>query len=109
MFFAQDMSEARPLGLVFGRERMAVGPLHDLPMSFKDQFHICDVETTIGYIGWIGAFKGVKGTGKEGIVEEGEEKVFKVWEIGSVKECWRHSVTSQGSYTSCQCLSRMCL
>ena len=28
-----------------------MGPLHGLPVSLKDQFHVKDVETTMGYIG----------------------------------------------------------
>ncbi|KAI7927361.1 hypothetical protein M0657_002963 [Pyricularia oryzae] len=31
-----------------------VGPLHGLPISLKDQFHVKGVETTMGYVGWIG-------------------------------------------------------
>lgn len=31
-----------------------IGPLHGLPISFKDQFHIKGVDTTIAYVGWIG-------------------------------------------------------
>lgn len=30
------------------------GPLHGLPISLKDQFHVQGVETTMGYAGWIG-------------------------------------------------------
>jgi amidase len=40
-----------------------VGPLHGLPVSFKDQFHVKDVDTTMAYVGWIGTFEGLKGTG----------------------------------------------
>jgi amidase len=32
----------------------------------KDQFHVKGLETTMGYVGWIGTFEGEKGTGKEG-------------------------------------------
>jgi hypothetical protein len=28
-----------------------IGPLHGLPVSLKDQFHVKGVETTMGYVG----------------------------------------------------------
>lgn len=28
-----------------------MGPLHGLPVSLKDQFHVKGVETTMGYVG----------------------------------------------------------
>lgn len=31
-----------------------IGPLHGLPISLKDQFHIQDTKLTMGYVGWIG-------------------------------------------------------
>ena len=34
-------------------------------MTLKDQFHIEGLETSMAYIGWIGTFEGVQGTGKE--------------------------------------------
>jgi amidase len=42
-----------------------VGPLHGVPISLKDQFHVEGVETTMGYVGWIGTFEGQRGTDKE--------------------------------------------
>lgn len=48
---------------------MPLGPLHGLPVSLKDQFHVKGVETTMGYVGWIGTFQGKKGTGMEKIHE----------------------------------------
>lgn len=35
-----------------------MGPLHGLPVSLKDQFHVKGVETTMGYVGWVGTFEG---------------------------------------------------
>ena len=42
-----------------------MGRLHGLPISLKDQFHVKGVETTMGYVGWIGTFEGKRGSGKE--------------------------------------------
>jgi amidase len=35
-----------------------MGPLHGVPISLKDQFHVKGVETTMGYVGWIGTHEG---------------------------------------------------
>jgi amidase len=59
-----------------------VGPLHGLPVSFKDQFHVKDVDTTMAYVGWIGTFEGLKGTGKEKVVES--ELVKELLSLGAV-------------------------
>ncbi|KAL8993932.1 MAG: hypothetical protein Q9188_007204, partial [Gyalolechia gomerana] len=34
------------------------GPLHGLPVSLKDQFHVVGYDTTMGYVGWIGTYEG---------------------------------------------------
>ncbi|KAL1649530.1 hypothetical protein SLS58_001586 [Diplodia intermedia] len=35
-----------------------LGPLHGLPVSLKDQFHVRGLDTSMGYIGWLGTFEG---------------------------------------------------
>jgi hypothetical protein len=35
----------------FAQHGKPLGPLHGLPISLKDQFHVRDVETTMGYVG----------------------------------------------------------
>lgn len=37
-----------------------LGPLHGLPISLKDQFHVKGVDTTMGYVGWIGGNLGIE-------------------------------------------------
>lgn len=37
---------------------MVVGPLHGLPVSLKDQFHVKGNATSMGYIGWLDTFEG---------------------------------------------------
>ena len=34
------------------------GPLHGLPISLKDQFHVSGHDTTMGYVGWIDTYEG---------------------------------------------------
>lgn len=85
IFFDQAIAEAKRLDAVFKSGKENLGPLHGLPMSFKDQFHIRDVETTMGYVGWIGTFEGVKGTGMERIIES--ELVRELRALGAVPFC----------------------
>lgn len=85
IFFEQAIAEAKRLDQGFKGGKGAVGPLHGLPMSFKDQFHVRDVETTMGYVGWIGTFEGLKGTGKEKVFES--ELVREVRALGAVPFC----------------------
>ncbi|KAI9696521.1 MAG: hypothetical protein M1820_008149 [Bogoriella megaspora] len=59
-----------------------LGPLHGLPVSLKDQFHIRGVETTMAWVGWVGTFEGKKGTGKERVVES--ELIKDLWNLGAV-------------------------
>jgi amidase len=56
-----------------------------VPVSLKDQFHVKDVETSMGYVGWIGTFEGKKGTGKEKVVES--EMVKMLRNAGAVLYC----------------------
>jgi len=46
-----------------------IGPLHGLPVMLKDQYHVKGVETSMGYVGWIGTVEGKKGTRKEKSVD----------------------------------------
>lgn len=59
------LARAKELDTYFDTHGRLFGPLHGLPASFKDQLHVEGLETTMGYVGWIGTFEGHKGTGKE--------------------------------------------
>lgn len=72
-----------------------MGPLHGLPVSLKDQFHVKGVETHMGYVGWIGTFQGKKGTGKERVFES--ELVKELRQLGAtlyVKTAVPHTLMS---------------
>lgn len=62
-----------------------MGPLHGVPISLKDQFHVKDVETTMGYVGWIDTFQGKKGDPRQKILES--EMVRELRNLGAVLYC----------------------
>lgn len=82
IFFEQAYASARQLDAHLQAHGQPVGPLHGLPVSLKDQFHVRDVETHMGYVGWIGTFQGVRGTGKERTFES--EMVRELRALGAV-------------------------
>ena len=85
IFFDAAIENAKALDQYYARNKAPIGPLHGLPVSLKDQFHVKDVETTMGYVGWIGTFEGKRGTGKEKIFES--EMVRELRELGAVLYC----------------------
>ncbi|OTB14987.1 hypothetical protein K445DRAFT_301576 [Daldinia sp. EC12] len=67
--FDEALKRAHELDDYFKTHDKLVGPLHGLPVTFKDQFHVKGLGTSLGYVGWIDTFEGKKGTGKEKIFE----------------------------------------
>ncbi|ENH65809.1 Acetamidase [Fusarium oxysporum f. sp. cubense race 1] len=59
IFFDQALERARYLDDYFAKHGTTLGPLHGLPISLKDQFHVKGVDTTMGYVGWIGGNLGI--------------------------------------------------
>ena len=82
IFFDQAIKSAKELDKYFEKHKKPIGPLHGLPVSLKDQFHVKGVETHMGYVGWIGTFQGQKGTGKEKVFES--EMVRELRSLGAV-------------------------
>lgn len=85
IFFDAAIEDAKRLDAYFSRHKKTIGPLHGVPVSLKDQFHVKDVETTMGYVGWIGTFEGKKGTGKERVYES--EMVRMLRNAGAILYC----------------------
>lgn len=54
IFFDAALKDAEGLDALYAQGK-TLGPLHGLPVSLKDQFHVKDVETSMGYVGWIGS------------------------------------------------------
>lgn len=85
IFFDAAIADAQKLDDYFEEHNRPVGPLHGLPVSLKDQFHVKGVETTMGYVGWIGTFEGLAGTGKEKSFES--EMVRELRSLGAILFC----------------------
>lgn len=85
IFFDAAIADAEMLDDYFAQHGRPVGPLHGLPVSLKDQFHVKGVETTMSYVGWSGTFEGKKGTGKEMVFES--ELVRELRNLGAVLFC----------------------
>lgn len=58
IFFDQALDRAKELDEYFATHGTTTGPLHGLPISLKDQFHVKGNDTTMGYVGWIGTYEG---------------------------------------------------
>ncbi|KAL4864211.1 hypothetical protein BDV12DRAFT_189085 [Aspergillus spectabilis] len=69
IFFQAAIEDARILDAYYDKNKKPYGPLHGLPVSLKDSIHVKDVETSMGYVGWLGTFEGKKGTGRERVPE----------------------------------------
>ncbi|KAL8407790.1 hypothetical protein RB594_006570 [Gaeumannomyces avenae] len=69
ILFDRALERAQELDHHYSEHGNLSGPLHGLPFTLKDQFHVKGVETTMGYVGWIGTFQGHRGTGKEYITD----------------------------------------
>ncbi|EFY94235.2 general amidase GmdA [Metarhizium robertsii ARSEF 23] len=61
------------------------GPMHGVPVSLKDQFHVKYAETTIGYVSWVGTFEGAQGTGRE--FHDQSQLVEELHSLGAVLYC----------------------
>jgi len=54
VFFETALQRAAELDEHFKTHGRPIGPLHGLPISLKDQFRVNGLETSVGYIGWLG-------------------------------------------------------
>ncbi|KAF9772265.1 hypothetical protein IL306_010047 [Fusarium sp. DS 682] len=59
IFFDEALQRAKYLDDYYARNKTPLGLLHGLPISLKDQFHVKGIDTTMGYIGWIGSNLGI--------------------------------------------------
>ncbi|KLJ11647.1 hypothetical protein EMPG_13187 [Blastomyces silverae] len=85
IFFDAALKDAQKLDAYFAEHKKPLGPLHGIPISLKDQFHVKGVETTMGYVGWIGTFQGQKGDPRRLVFES--ELVRELRSAGAVLHC----------------------
>ncbi|KAF7896646.1 uncharacterized protein EAF01_009049 [Botrytis porri] len=82
----EAVEKARKLDECFQNDAGSVrGPLHGLPISVKDQFHVKGSDTTMGYAGWIETFEGDGNSNKVGMVDS--QIIFELEEQGAVVFC----------------------
>lgn len=84
-FFEDALGVAKELDDHLAATGKPKGPLHGLPVSLKDQFHIKGVDTTMGYVGWIGTFQGQKDDPRARVAES--ELVRELRDLGAVLFC----------------------
>ncbi|KAJ6128877.1 hypothetical protein N7471_010094 [Penicillium samsonianum] len=85
VFFEAAIKDAKEQDEYFAKHKTPVGPLHGLPVSLKDQFHVRGVETTMGYVGWINTFEGQQNDPRSGTEES--ELVRELRNLGAVLYC----------------------
>lgn len=83
--FDQAIERAKELDDYFEKHGSPQGPLHGLPISLKDQFHVKGADTTMGYVGWIDTYEGDTNPSK---VRQGNSQIVKelLW-LGAVMYC----------------------
>ncbi|TGO57200.1 hypothetical protein BCON_0068g00310 [Botryotinia convoluta] len=82
----EAVKKARKLDESFQNEGGSIkGPLHGLPISVKDQFHVRGSDTIMGYVGWIGTFEGDSNSNKVGMVNS--QIISELEEQGAVVFC----------------------
>ncbi|KAJ5683972.1 acetamidase [Penicillium maclennaniae] len=54
-FFPETaIAQAKELDAYYEKHKKPVGPLHGLPISLKDQLRVKGLETSMGYVSWLG-------------------------------------------------------
>ncbi|KAK0512126.1 hypothetical protein JMJ35_005254 [Cladonia borealis] len=61
------------------------GPLHGLPISLKDQFHVEGYDTTMGYVGWVGTYEDDRNPTK--VHKVNSQSVEELLSLGAVLYC----------------------
>ncbi|KAK9471476.1 amidase signature domain-containing protein [Dipodascopsis tothii] len=70
-FPAMALKRAAELDAILAETGKPVGPLHGLPMTLKDQFRVKGVETSMGYVAWIGTPEAENSTMVDLLLEAG--------------------------------------
>ncbi|KAL8978301.1 MAG: hypothetical protein Q9205_006081, partial [Flavoplaca limonia] len=76
---------AKDLDDYYSKNGSVKGPLHGLPISLKDQFHVKGYDTTMGYVGWIGTYEGIRDPAK--VHKINSQLVEELLSLGAVLYC----------------------
>lgn len=76
---------ATDLDQYYAKHGTVKGPLHGLPISLKDQFHVKGYDTTMGYVGWIGTYEGSQDPAK--VHRVNSQVVEELLSLGAVLFC----------------------
>lgn len=76
---------AKDLDDYYSKNGSVKGPLHGLPISLKDQFHVKGYDTTMGYVGWIGTYEGSRDPAK--VHKINSQLVEELLSLGAVLYC----------------------
>ncbi|KAI1213560.1 amidase [Annulohypoxylon truncatum] len=99
IFFDEALERAKQLDEHYKKHGATVGPLHGLPVSLKDQFHVKGIDTTAGYVGYIGGNLGIKDSDRVHQVES--QITAELLSLGAVLYC-KTSVPQTLFYTETQ-------
>lgn len=83
--FDKALHTARELDKNLKETGSVKGPLHGLPISLKDQFHVEGYDTTMGYVGWIGTYEG--DTSPTKVHKVNSQLVKELLSLGAVLYC----------------------
>ena len=84
-FFDAALKDAQALDDYYAKHQKPIGPLHGVPVSLKDQFHVKDVDTHMGYVGWIDTFEGKPDDPRKRVYES--EMVRELRNMGAILYC----------------------
>ncbi|KAL8885970.1 MAG: hypothetical protein Q9192_006559 [Flavoplaca navasiana] len=76
---------AKDLDDYYSKNGSVKGPLHGLPISLKDQFHVKGYDTSMGYVGWIGTYEGSRNPAK--VHKINSQLVEELLSLGAVLYC----------------------
>ena len=85
IMFDAALSTAEDLDKSYKDTGIVKGPLHGLPISLKDQFHVKEYDTSMGYVGWIGTYEGDKDSAK--LHKVNSQIVEELLSLGAVLYC----------------------
>lgn len=83
--FDAALRTAQKLDQYFEDHGAVKGPLHGLPISLKDQFHVKGHDTTMGYVGWINTYEGDRDPAK--VHNVNSQIVKELLSLGAVLYC----------------------